>query len=155
MAVQRRSAPRTTTLIQGLSHHHHNPTTSMHSVAACCWALLSWLSFISVLVTAQSDPESVVTSFNNLPARLFFFDDTDVRVLYPAIEMCAKFSIIFLKVALFHDSLHRNLYVSNDEGRSWKQADGIPDGVATIVVPHPFDNRFVNTFLYHFKFFFC
>ncbi|KAF8798604.1 vacuolar protein sorting/targeting protein 10 [Phlegmacium glaucopus] len=90
--------------------------------AARCWALLSWLSFIAVFVAAQSKPESIITPFNNLPERLFFFDDTDV--------------------ALFHDLAERNVYMSHDEGRNWKQADGIPDGVASIVVEHPFDNRY-------------
>ena len=51
---------------------------SRHRTAACCWALLSWISFASVFVTAQQQPDSVVTSFSNLPNRLFFFDDTDV-----------------------------------------------------------------------------
>jgi hypothetical protein len=34
--------------------------------------------------------------------------------------------------------------VSLDEGRSWKQAEGLPDGVAAMIIAHPFDNRYVN-----------
>ena len=51
---------------------------------------------------------------------------------------------IYVKVAIYHDSLHRNVYVSSDEGRSWQQAEGIPDGMAAMVIAHPFDNRFVS-----------
>ena len=54
---------------------------------------------------------------------------------------------ISFKVAIYHDSVHGNLYVSTDEGRSWKQADGIPNGAASMIIAHPFDNRYVNYFL--------
>ena len=60
---------------------------SRHGAAACCWLLLSWLSFTNVFVAAQSTPESVVTPFSNLPSRLFFFDDSEVGLLYFAVEM--------------------------------------------------------------------
>ena len=121
---------------------------SRHGAAACCWVLLSWLSFTNVFVAAQSTPESVVTPFNNLPSRLFFFDDSEVSLLYFGVEMRSQCSIFLsFKVAIYHDSQHRNLYVSTDEGRSWNQADGIPDGVASMIIAHPFDNRYVNYFL--------
>ena len=52
------------------------------------------------------------------------------------------------KVAVYHDSQHRNLYVSTDEGKSWNLADGIPKGAASMVIAHPHDNRYVNYFLF-------
>lgn len=60
-------------------------------------------------------------------------------------DECLTF--LSFKVAIYHDSLHGNLYVSTDEGKSWKQADGIPNGVASMIFTHPFDNRYVSCFL--------
>ncbi|KAH6886062.1 hypothetical protein BKA70DRAFT_1410326 [Coprinopsis sp. MPI-PUGE-AT-0042] len=57
-------------------------------------------------VTHQShhEPQHSVSSFDNLPARLFFFGGT-------------------LNV-IFHDALKGNELVCNDEGKSWKDAEG-------------------------------
>ncbi|KAG6813092.1 vacuolar protein sorting/targeting protein PEP1, partial [Arthromyces matolae] len=44
--------------------------------------------------------------------------------------------------AIFHDSLEGNVYVSHNEGKSWSQADGIPNGQASMVIEHPFNNRY-------------
>ena len=68
------------------SHQVLTTMFSRHGAAACYWVLLSWLSFITVYVVAQSTPESAVTSFSNLPSRLFFFDDTEVSVLYSGVD---------------------------------------------------------------------
>ncbi|GLB41497.1 hypothetical protein LshimejAT787_1000970 [Lyophyllum shimeji] len=68
-------------------------------------SLLFFLFSCFLLVTAQ-DPEHSITSFENLPANLFFFDDT--------------------QSAVFHDSIEGNVYVSQDEGKSWKRAEDIP-----------------------------
>lgn len=65
------------------------------------------------------------------------------------------FDFLSFKVAIYHDSQHRNLYVSTDEGRSWKQAEGIPNGAASMIIAHPFDNRYVSyLFIYQYWFFF-
>ncbi|KAF9483067.1 vacuolar protein sorting/targeting protein 10 [Pholiota conissans] len=88
-------------------------------LAALCSALL--LSLSALLVAAQ-DPSHAVSSFNYLPARLFFFDDTE--------------SVIY------HDSLEGNIYVSLDEGRTFKLADGIPKGQVVMVFEHPSNNRY-------------
>ena len=37
-----------------------------------------------------------------------------------------------------------NVYVSQDEGKSWALADGIPERIAMMVIEHPFDNRYVR-----------
>ncbi|KAG5643932.1 vacuolar protein sorting/targeting protein PEP1 [Asterophora parasitica] len=75
-------------------------------------------------IAAAQGPEHTITSFDNLPANLFFFDDTES--------------------AVFHDSVEGNVYVSLNEGKSWKLADDIPKGKAAMVVEHPFNNRYVS-----------
>jgi hypothetical protein len=37
-----------------------------------------------------------------------------------------------------------NVYVSQDEGKIWQRADDIPEGVAMMVIEHPFDNQYVR-----------
>lgn len=37
-----------------------------------------------------------------------------------------------------------NVYVSQDEGKSWKRAEDIPAGKVTTVIEHPFDTRYVR-----------
>ncbi|KAF8894237.1 vacuolar protein sorting/targeting protein 10 [Gymnopilus junonius] len=81
-----------------------------------------FLSFSTLLVAAQGQPESTVNSFNNLPARLFFFDDTEA--------------------AIFHDSIEGNVYVSLDEGKTWKLGEGIPAGKTMMVIEHPINNQY-------------
>ncbi|KAI0685232.1 Oligoxyloglucan reducing end-specific cellobiohydrolase [Cytidiella melzeri] len=90
----------------------------LHRTAVFLWSILLIASF----VVAQRDPEHTVTYFSNLPARLFFFQDTT--------------SIIY------HDAMKGNVWVSDDEGRGWNQASGIPDGKAAMVIEHPFDNKY-------------
>lgn len=36
------------------------------------------------------------------------------------------------------------VYVSPDEGKSWKPADGVPEGKAAMVIEHPYNNRVVS-----------
>ncbi|KIY66769.1 vacuolar protein sorting/targeting protein 10 [Cylindrobasidium torrendii FP15055 ss-10] len=66
-------------------------------------------------------PKHTITSFSNLPGRLFFFDDSEA--------------------ALYLDAMAGTLYVSQDEGKSWGKASNVPEGEATMVIEHPFDNR--------------
>ncbi|OCB88754.1 signal sequence binding protein [Sanghuangporus baumii] len=92
-----------------------------------CWPgeflLLLLIAFLGLLssVQAQSDPEVAYTTFHNFPSRLFFFDDT------PSV--------------IYFDSSEGNVYVSQDEGRSWERAN-IPEGKAMQVIEHPFDNLY-------------
>ncbi|KAF8649292.1 hypothetical protein AX16_005896 [Volvariella volvacea WC 439] len=83
--------------------------------------LLLFQCFHAIVVYAQK-PQHTVTSFPNLPARLFFFDDTES--------------------AIYHDAMEGNVYVSQDEGKSWKAAEDIPEGSAMMVIEHPFDNHY-------------
>lgn len=93
----------------------------MHRTARWLWTLLLLLASF---VFAQSEPVHTVTFFQNLPAKLFFFDDTT--------------SVIY------HDVVEGNVWVSEDEGRYWKLATGIPPGAISMVVEHPFDNSYVR-----------
>lgn len=42
--------------------------------------------------------------------------------------------------------------MSTDEGRSWNQADGIPNGAASMIIAHPFDNRYVSSLVKYWGF---
>ncbi|KIK54103.1 hypothetical protein GYMLUDRAFT_232409 [Collybiopsis luxurians FD-317 M1] len=88
------------------------------AVALC----LSLLALLVSIVAAQS-PSHEITSFENLPARLFFLNDSPV--------------------AIYHDVIEGIVYVSQDEGKSWNVADRIPKGEAAMVIEHPFDKNYV------------
>lgn len=47
---------------------------------------------------------------------------------------------------IYHDSSEGNVYVSEDEGKTWVLAD-IPPGKAERVIEHPFNNRIVRLHL--------
>ncbi|KAJ6624911.1 Oligoxyloglucan reducing end-specific cellobiohydrolase [Mycena sp. CBHHK59/15] len=85
------------------------------------YAAFLLLISLPCLLLAQN-PEHAITTFQNLPARLFFFDDTTS--------------------AIYHDSIEGDVYVSPDEGKTWKRADDIPKGTAAMVIEHPFDNSY-------------
>ncbi|KAH9832479.1 Oligoxyloglucan reducing end-specific cellobiohydrolase [Rhodofomes roseus] len=98
--------------------------------------LVLWiLSLLSgLLLVAAQQPDSSVTYFPNLPSRLFFFEDTTT--------------------AVYHDLIDGNVYVSQDEGKSWSRADGIPEGDASMVIEHPFDNSYAFVLtrgIYHYR----
>ncbi|KAL0567823.1 vacuolar protein sorting/targeting protein PEP1 [Marasmius crinis-equi] len=81
------------------------------------------LSLFSSLSNAQiKEPTKQITPFDNLPARLFFFDDSTS--------------------AIYFDSMDGIVYVSEDEGRTWSAASGVDKGDAVMVIEHPFDNKF-------------
>jgi hypothetical protein len=47
---------------------------------------------------------------------------------------------------IYHDSFEGNVYVSQDEGKTWELAD-MPRGRAEMVIEHPFDHRIVRLHL--------
>jgi hypothetical protein len=55
--------------------------------------------------------------------------------------------IHFSQSVIYHDSVEGNIYVSSDEGKSWRVPDDIPKGEAALVVEHPFDNSYVRFIL--------
>ncbi|KAI9439495.1 Oligoxyloglucan reducing end-specific cellobiohydrolase, partial [Lactarius psammicola] len=77
------------------------------------------LSFLSVY--AQNPPEVKINHFENLPAKLYFFDDAT----YVA----------------YHDIVRRDLYISSDEGKNWQRVADIPQGNTALFIEHPFNNR--------------
>ncbi|KAJ7493393.1 vacuolar protein sorting/targeting protein 10 [Mycena galericulata] len=85
-----------------------------------CAIFLLFLSLPSLLLA--QNPEHAITSFKNLPARIFFFEDTTS--------------------AVYHDSIDGDVYVSSDEGKTWNRAEDIPKGAAIMVIEHPFDNSY-------------
>ncbi|KAI0766636.1 Oligoxyloglucan reducing end-specific cellobiohydrolase [Trametes elegans] len=86
-----------------------------HRALLFLWAISCLLAYVA------SQPQSSITSFENLPARLFFFDDATT--------------------AVYHDVVKGDVWVSQDEGKSWERAAGVPEGKASMVIEHPFDNR--------------
>ncbi|KAI0676132.1 Oligoxyloglucan reducing end-specific cellobiohydrolase [Trametes maxima] len=83
-------------------------------------ALLLWIT-ASLLAVVFAQPQSSISYFDNLPARLFFFDDAPD--------------------AIYHDIVKGNVHVSPDEGKTWNLASGVPEGKAAMVIEHPFDSR--------------
>ncbi|EPQ56214.1 Oligoxyloglucan reducing end-specific cellobiohydrolase [Gloeophyllum trabeum ATCC 11539] len=94
-------------------------------------AFLAWsiTILLCVLLSGAQDIEKSITYFNNLPARLFFFDDTTT--------------------VIYHDVVEGNVYVSQDEGKTWNRAADIPAGDASMVIEHPFDNRYAFVLTRH------
>ncbi|KAI0653007.1 Oligoxyloglucan reducing end-specific cellobiohydrolase [Cubamyces menziesii] len=86
-----------------------------HRAFLFLWTI-AWL-----LVTVFAQPESSISYFENLPARLFFFDDSTT--------------------AIYHDVVKGNVHVSEDEGKNWKLVEEVPEGKAAMVIEHPFDSR--------------
>ncbi|KAI0738712.1 Oligoxyloglucan reducing end-specific cellobiohydrolase [Daedaleopsis nitida] len=86
-----------------------------YGLAVLVWTVACWLA------VAAGQPQHSLTRFDNLPARLFFFDDTPN--------------------AIYHDVIKGIVYVSPDEGKTWKGAENVPEGQAAMVIDHPFDNR--------------
>ncbi|KAK7031441.1 Sortilin [Favolaschia claudopus] len=85
------------------------------------YPLYLFLLSLPWLLRAQN-PEHEFTSFPNLPARLFYFEDTTT--------------------VIYHDSVEGNIYVSSDEGKSWSQPEDIPKGEAVMVIEHPFEHSY-------------
>ena len=51
-----------------------------------------------------------------------------------------------MQASVYFDSTDGTVYVSQDEGKTWSQAD-IPAGQARQVIEHPFDNNYVGHLL--------
>lgn len=49
---------------------------------------------------------------------------------------------------MYHDSVTKVVWRSEDEGRTWKVIEDVPRGDAFSVIEHPFDNRVVCIFLH-------
>ncbi|KLP04570.1 carboxypeptidase Y-sorting protein PEP1 precursor [Fusarium fujikuroi] len=89
------------------------------------WAALSWRALIFSLlwtaVAAKQDKPTVDASVaKHPPLNLNYFEDSDVVV--------------------FQDIEERNIWRSEDAGKTWAQVPDIPDRSATFLYLHPFDS---------------
>ena len=75
-----------------------------------------WLSLLTLALAAP--PEVTVTHIDNLPNKLFYFDDTPV--------------------VLSHDPVTLGIARSDDEGKTW---NAVPDVVASRLISHPDNNE--------------
>lgn len=50
-------------------------------------------------------------------------------------------------MVIYHDILEQDVWISEDEGKEWKLAEGVPKGQAIMVQMHPFSPRTVRTIL--------
>ena len=48
------------------------------------------------------------------------------------------------QTAVYHDMLEGNVFITQDEGKNWDRAAGIPPGDAAMAIEHPFDSRYVR-----------
>ncbi|EMT62028.1 Vacuolar protein sorting/targeting protein 10 [Fusarium odoratissimum] len=90
------------------------------------WAALSWRALIFSLlwtaVAAKQDKPTVDASVaKHPPLNLNYFEDSDVVV--------------------FQDIEERNIWRSEDAGKTWAQVPDIPDRSATFLYLHPFDSN--------------
>ncbi len=105
-----------------------------------------FLSLFGLLALSAlaADPTHSITSFQNLPGRLFFFDDTEVCVQSRGVRKVADNRRYFVQTAIYFDPVDGNVFITQDEGKSWHIASDIPKGDATMVIEHPFDNQYVS-----------
>ncbi|WRT68442.1 uncharacterized protein IL334_005418 [Kwoniella shivajii] len=101
-----------------LSRSRHRPARISYRLALI--ASLALCLLFSPIVTA-GDPEVTVTRVENLPNRLFYFDDTPV--------------------VLFHDPVRLTVMRSPDEGKTWSPISGPQDGEAVRLIDHPHNNK--------------
>lgn len=55
-----------------------------------------------------------------------------------------KLTLNDVQTVIYHDVMDGSLYISLDEGKTFKLADGIPRGKVVMVFEHPTDNRYVS-----------
>lgn len=89
------------------------------------WAAPSWrllllaLLAMPAVVCADDKPEVTVTTIDNPPFNLAYFEDSDV--------------------VMFRDKVEKAVYRSEDAGKSWGKVKDIPDGSVEYFIPHPHD----------------
>ena len=49
---------------------------------------------------------------------------------------------------MYHDIVKGDVHISQDEGKNWERAD-IPSGQASMIIPHPFDTKYVRNYPIH------
>ncbi|GAA6014077.1 hypothetical protein JCM10207_000230 [Rhodosporidiobolus poonsookiae] len=86
---------------------------------SCLALVVALVAFATPASAASSAPSLTHTLFDNLPSRIFYFDDSST--------------------VLYHDQLGRNIWRSIDEGRKWEIINGVPKGEAYVLLEHPGD----------------
>lgn len=83
--------------------------------------LLLTSSWTTPVVAKKSDPTITKTKLDQAPRGIFYFDDSEVIILYN----------------------HRagNILRSKNSGESWDTIEGIPDGKIVTVYLHPFEPK--------------
>ncbi|KIJ36616.1 hypothetical protein M422DRAFT_179211, partial [Sphaerobolus stellatus SS14] len=83
---------------------------------------LTILSFALLLcqVAAADKPDVKMIPFSNLPIERTYFDDSEVYII------------------IYHDILEGDVWISQDEGKSWDLASDVPRGKAIMFIAHPF-----------------
>jgi len=112
-------------------------------------AALLFFFYSSLLISLclAQNPSHSVSSFENLPARLVYFDDTTVGFSNAASLL---FGSVLSQSVIYFDSVLGKLHVSLDEGKTWKLADGIPEDAGIIMfIEHPFSRKYVRAFTMH------
>ncbi|KAF8579723.1 Oligoxyloglucan reducing end-specific cellobiohydrolase [Ramaria rubella] len=89
----------------------------METLRRPLWLLIVSLTFIYHVAFAQK-PVVATTRFSNLPIELTYFNDSP-NVVY-------------------HDATEGEVWVSDNEGKDWQKAPGVPQGKAAMFVLHPF-----------------
>lgn len=122
-----RPAARRASKSNRLVHRCHNKLVAAFSLPTVSRLVLAIIVFLlgltcrSATASAASAPSVAISRFDSLPGRLTYFDDSTV--------------------VLYHDSIRGNVLRSQDEGKSWTQVVGPPNGKAYMLVEHPYDKR--------------
>lgn len=91
-------------------------------------AILHLLALTLAIPALAGDPEVTVTRIENVPNRLFYFDDTPVSRYH---IWKAEFQVI-----LIHDPVTLQIRRSDDEGKTWNTIDSISKVVRLVSHPH-------------------
>ncbi|KAL1837500.1 hypothetical protein VTJ49DRAFT_3728 [Mycothermus thermophilus] len=83
--------------------------------------LLSAGLWATPLAAKNDGPTMHLTTFNNIPRNLNYFDDSDV--------------------VLFQDPEDNNVYRSEDHGAKWERVKDVPEGKAFLLYMHDFDPK--------------
>ncbi|KAF7535712.1 hypothetical protein G7Z17_g13159 [Cylindrodendrum hubeiense] len=89
--------------------------------AAASWRILLLSLFSTAVLAKQDTPGLSVTPLEHPPVNINYFEDSDVII--------------------FHNVEERSIYRSDNAGAGWGPVGGIPEGVAALLVMHPFESK--------------